>query len=98
MTARLNLQLPSDDELLRAPQRSQLAALRLALLLTEDALVRGHRGINWSTVPSSSDCRTLAVARMLLARARELHALSEAYDQLLATTCLPDQHDDDIPF
>ena len=95
MTARLNIQLPSDRELFRAPQRSQLATLRVALVLTEHALLHHHDAIHCSTVPALGDSRPQSLARMLLVRLRELHALVDAYDRLLVCDPpTPDEHDE----
>lgn len=98
MTARLNIQLPSDRELFHAPQRGQLASLRMALALTEHALLGQHGTIHCSVTPTLGDSRTQALARLLLARLRELHALTDAYDRLLVCDPPTPDEDDDIDF
>ena len=98
MSARLNIQLPSDRELFRAPQRSQLATLRVALVLSERALLNQHGAIHCSTMPAVGDSQPQSLARMLLVRVRELHTLVDAYEQLLACEHLQPEEDDEIDF
>jgi hypothetical protein len=97
VTNQHSILLPTDHQLGRAPQRSQLAALRVALALAEHALLRNHQGLRWSRAPAPGDPNTLVVACALLPRMRDLQALIQAYDQLLDSdpTAEPD---DDIPF
>jgi hypothetical protein len=97
MTARLNIQLPSGRELLHAPQRGHLASLRVALALTEHALLNQHASIQYTT-PALGDPRPRSLARMLLTRVRELHALADTYDRLLVCDPPTPDEDDDIHF
>jgi len=97
MTHPYNIPLPNEHQLGRAPQRSQLAALRVALALAEHALLRNQDGVRWARPPAPGDPSTLVLARTLLPRMRDLHALVEAYDQLLDAPPTPER-DDDIPF
>jgi hypothetical protein len=77
------VQLPDDLDLLRVPERSQLAILRVALTLTEQALLGRHPCLTRAPFPSANEPKTTALARSLLVRGAELHALADAYERLL---------------
>jgi hypothetical protein len=98
MTPRFNIQLPSDRELSSSPQRSQIATLRVALVLAERALLNQHDVLRSSTVPALGDSRPQSLARMLLSRVRELHALADTYDRLLVCDPPAPDEDDEIDF
>ena len=97
MTTRLHIQLPSDLDLLRLPQRGPLAALRVALMLTEQDLLGRYPGLRRDPFPAPGESRSIALARALVVRAAELHALTDAYEQLLCSPVDPDE-DSDIPY
>ena len=98
MNTRLDIQIPSDRELLHAPQRGHLASLRVTLALTEHALLNQHGAFHGSTTPALGAPRTQALARILLGRLRELHALLDVYDRLLVCDPPTPDEDDDIDF
>ena len=84
MTTRPYVPLPDDLDLLRVPERAHLASLRVALTLTEQALLAKHPGLRHALFPSVSEPRPTALARALLVRGSDLHAMVDAYERLLA--------------
>ena len=97
MTLQHHIQLPTDLDLQRAPHRGQLANLRVALILTEQALLAQFPRLRRVAFSNAEEPRTTALARTLLLRGAELHALTDAYEQLCTGTRSHDE-DDDIPF
>jgi hypothetical protein len=91
------IQLPTDLDLQRAPHRGQLANLRVALILTEQALLAHFPPLRRVPFSAAKEPRTTILARTLLARGAELRALTDAYEQL-CTAALEQDADDDIPF
>ena len=97
MTLEHHIKLPTDFDLQRAPHRGQLANLRVALILTEQALLAQFPRLRRAVFSDAEESRTTALARTLLVRGTELHALTDAYEQLCTGVRTHDE-DDDIPF
>ena len=97
MALQHHIQLPTDLDLQRAPHRGQLANLRVALILTEQALLAQFPRLRRVAFSDAEESRTTALARTLLVRGAELHALTDAYEQLCTAAYRQDE-DDDIPF
>ncbi|MBN1612371.1 MAG: hypothetical protein JW940_37420 [Polyangiaceae bacterium] len=94
------VRLPDDLDLLRVPERAQLAFLRVALTLTEQALLGKHPLLRHAPFPSATEARTTALACSLLVRGAELCAMADAYERLLVDVGWQHQDDDhdDLPF
>jgi hypothetical protein len=92
--------LPSDHELVEAPERAHLAMLRTAAALASRALVLEHGDVGDDFLSASiADRPTLLIATLLLQRLDELARLLDCYDQALERL-LPyrKEHSFDLPF
>jgi hypothetical protein len=98
MTTGPYVQLPDDLDLLRVPERAHLASLRVALTLTEQALLAKHPVLRRAPFPSVAEPRPTTLARALLVRGAELHAMADAYERLLADVRHHEDHECDEGF
>ena len=89
------VQLPDDLQILRVPERGTLTALRFALLLTEQALLGKHPRLRHAPFPRTGEPQLTALARSLLVRGAELHALADAYERLLVDV-RQDHNDEEV--